>query len=64
MRKLINNWKKLMMIQNKKQKIKSISTNKRIMTMFRSMKEVLNKNKRIKMILEQKLKNLKLKKII
>jgi hypothetical protein len=53
-----------MMIQNKKQKIKSISTNKRIMTMFRSMKEVLNKNKRIKMILEQKLKNLKLKKII
>ena len=47
-----------MMIQNKKQKIKSILTNKRIMMMFKLMKEVLNKNKRIKkMILEQKLKN-------
>ena len=54
-----------MMIQNKKQKIKSILTNKRIMMMFKLMKEVLNKNKRIKkMILEQKLKNLKLKKIL
>ena len=47
-----------MMIQNKKQKIKSILTNKSIMMMFKLMKEVLNKNKRIKkMILEQKLKN-------